>query len=37
MAERAVAMEDNELGSFAPALAIISSRHETQYSRLFRS
>ena len=24
-------------GNFAPALAILSSRHETQYSRLFRS
>jgi urease accessory protein len=28
---------DAELGSFAPRLAILSSRHETQYSRLFRS
>jgi urease accessory protein len=26
-----------EPGNFAPGLAILSSRHETQYSRLFRS
>ena len=26
-----------ELGNFTPGLAILSSRHETQYSRLFRS
>jgi urease accessory protein len=24
-------------GNFAPGLAILSSKHETQYSRLFRS
>ncbi len=36
-AERAVSLTDDELGSFAPQLAILSSRHETQYSRLFRS
>ena len=30
-------MKDDELGNFAPGLAILSSRHETQYSRLFRS
>jgi urease accessory protein len=28
---------DDELCNFTPALAIASSRHETQYSRLFRS
>ena len=28
---------ESELGNFAPGLAILSSRHETQYSRLFRS
>ena len=28
---------DDELGSFAPGLALLSSAHETQYSRLFRS
>ncbi|HWA36406.1 MAG TPA: urease accessory protein UreF [Burkholderiales bacterium] len=30
--------DDEEItGNFTPALAILSSRHETQYSRLFRS
>lgn len=33
----AEAMADDDIGSFAPALAILSSQHETQYSRLFRS
>lgn len=36
-AERAIAMYDDDLSNLAPALAIASSRHETQYSRLFRS
>lgn len=35
--ERALALEDDEVGSFAPGLALASCRHETQYSRLFRS
>jgi urease accessory protein len=35
--ERALAMEDDELSNFAPGFAIASARHETQYSRLFRS
>lgn len=35
--ERAISLHDSELSNFAPALAIASSRHETQYSRLFRS
>jgi urease accessory protein len=30
-------LEDDELANFTPGLAILSSRHETQYSRLFRS
>ena len=30
-------MDDERLTNFAPGLAIASSRHETQYSRLFRS
>ncbi|MGQ0698921.1 MAG: urease accessory protein UreF [Panacagrimonas sp.] len=30
-------LEDEELGTQTPMLAILSSRHETQYSRLFRS
>jgi urease accessory protein len=33
----ALRMEDDELSNCAPGLAIASSRHETQYSRLFRS
>lgn len=37
IADRAATMTDDELGSFAPGLAILSCRHETQYSRLFRS
>jgi urease accessory protein len=31
------AVGDNEIGSSTPAQAIASSRHETQYTRLFRS
>jgi urease accessory protein len=34
---QASAIEDDELGNFAPGLAVLSSHHETQYSRLFRS
>lgn len=30
-------MADDALANFAPGLAILSSRHETQYTRLFRS
>ena len=37
VAERAAQLRDDELANFAPGLAIASSRHETQYSRLFRS
>jgi urease accessory protein len=33
----AATLEDEDLGNFAPGLAILASRHETQYSRLFRS
>ncbi len=36
-AGRAVQMPPEERSSFAPTLAILSARHETQYSRLFRS
>jgi urease accessory protein len=36
-AQTAAALGDNELGNFAPGLAMLSSTHETQYSRLFRS
>ena len=37
VAQRATRLHDDELTNFAPGLAIVSSRHETQYSRLFRS
>ena len=36
-AARAVGLPDDERQAFAPMLAILSARHETQYSRLFRS
>ena len=35
--EAALALPDAERQSFTPMLAILSSQHETQYSRLFRS
>lgn len=34
---RALALGDDELGAAAPGLALLSTAHETQYSRLFRS
>lgn len=34
---RAMAITDDERQAFAPMLAILSARHEAQYSRLFRS
>lgn len=37
VAERARSIDDDNIGAFTPRLAILSSRHETQYSRLFRS
>ncbi len=37
LGERLHAVDEDEPGNFAPGLAILSSRHETQYSRLFRS
>jgi urease accessory protein len=37
IAGQVAALEDDELVNFTPGLAILSSRHETQYSRLFRS
>jgi urease accessory protein len=36
-AARIAATSDDTLGNFTPGLALLSSRHETQYSRLFRS
>ena len=35
--ERALKLEPQDWCNFAPGFAIASSRHETQYSRLFRS
>jgi len=37
LATKAMQMKDEDIGSFAPNLALLSARHETQYSRLFRS
>jgi len=34
---RALSMQENEFSNFAPGFAIACARHETQYSRLFRS
>lgn len=34
---RGLSLKDDEIGASSPALAIASSRHETQYTRLFRS
>ena len=35
--DHALALDDDARQSFSPMLAILSSRHEHQYSRLFRS
>ena len=37
LVKKAMQMKDDEMGNFAPNLALLSARHETQYSRLFRS
>jgi len=37
IARSATTLADDDLSNFAPGLAIASCRHETQYSRLFRS
>jgi len=37
LVDAAMRMSDAERQAFAPMLAILSSQHETQYSRLFRS
>jgi len=37
LAQAALTLSDDERQAFAPLLAIRSSQHETQYSRLFRS
>jgi urease accessory protein len=33
----AISTNDNGIVTFAPMLGILSARHESQYSRLFRS
>jgi len=33
----AATLDDDALGNYAPGLALLSARHETQYCRLFRS
>ncbi|MES1206765.1 MAG: urease accessory UreF family protein [Pseudomonadota bacterium] len=35
--DRALALVDDEIGAAAPRLALLSTAHEVQYSRLFRS
>jgi urease accessory protein len=35
--DAAISLQDGERQAFSPMLAILSSQHETQYSRLFRS
>lgn len=37
IAQAAAVCSDHDLGNFTPGLAMLSSLHETQYSRLFRS
>ena len=37
IADNALGMQEDNLSNFSPALAIASSRHESQYTRLFRS
>jgi urease accessory protein len=35
--QTAMALQDEDRQAFNPMLAILSARHETQYSRIFRS
>jgi urease accessory protein len=35
--EHAAAAQDDDLANLAPGLALLSARHETQYTRIFRS
>jgi len=37
LAERALALPDEEIGAYTPGLALASALHESQYTRLFRS
>jgi urease accessory protein len=36
-AQKAATLSEEDIGNMAPALAMASAWHETQYSRLFRS
>src|SRR6185503_12822225 len=36
LGKHALAMKDDDIGNFAPGLALLSAKHETQFSRLFR-
>jgi urease accessory protein len=35
--EAVVDMDDDDISNYAPGLSLAGCRHETQYSRLFRS
>ena len=37
LVEKIMQTRDADLENFTPGLAMLSARHETQYSRLFRS
>lgn len=37
LTEKIMKAKEEDLGNFTPGLALLSSQHETQYSRLFRS
>ena len=37
IAKKIPSIKDADMGNFVPGLALLSARHETQYSRLFRS
>jgi urease accessory protein len=37
LVERAASLDDGSLSNLAPGLALASARHETQYTRIFRS
>jgi len=37
LVKKAMQMKDEDIGNFAPNLALLSARHEPQYSRIFRS
>jgi urease accessory protein len=37
LAKDAASMDDDDIGAFTPGLGLLSSLHETQYSRMYRS